>query len=140
MKIVLDTNVLVSALIKKGKPRALLLKIIHGRHELVLSNEILQELGEVMAYPKIRRYVNEEDIARFLRDIGSVTKIARIRSTFKVVKKDPQDDIILRTCYDSRARYVVSGDSHLLALRNYRGIKIVTIDEMLEILKARKHN
>jgi len=61
IKVVLDTNVLVSALIKNGKPRALLREIVRGNIQLVLSRGILEELAEVSADPKIRRYVQEED-------------------------------------------------------------------------------
>lgn len=135
MKIVLDTNVLVSALIKKGKPRTLMFIIIR-RHELILSKEILEEFAEIVAEPKIQRYVSEQDVIRFLRDFTNAAKIVSIRSNFKVIKEDPDDDVILRTCYDGRAKYVVSGDIHLLALKKFRRIRIVTIDEMLKILKA----
>jgi predicted nucleic acid-binding protein len=50
------------------------------------------------------------------------------------VKADPTDDIILRTAYDGKADYIVSGDEHLLALKEFKGIKIVTVSEMLEVL------
>ena len=136
MKIVLDTNVLVSALIKKGKPRNLLFAILR-RHELVLSKGILEEFAETAADPKVRKYVSEQDVARLLKDIMNAVKIVRVRSNFKVVEEDPDDDIVLRTCYDGKAKYVVSGDRHLLALRTFRSIRIVTIDEMLKILKKR---
>lgn len=137
MKVVLDTNVLVSALIKDGKPRTLLFEIIRRKHELILAKEILEEFAQVAGDPKIQRYVDQEDIVRFLRDVGSVAKIVRIRSRFKVVKQDPDDDIILRTAYDDKADYIVSGDKHLLALKEFKGIKIVTVDEMLGVLRKR---
>jgi putative PIN family toxin of toxin-antitoxin system len=138
MKIVPDTNVLISALIKKGKPRSLLLEILRGKHQFILSREILEEFAQATAEPKIRRYVDEEDVIRFLVDIGRVTRIVKIRSEFSVILEDPDDDIILRTGYDGKASYIVSGDNHLLTLRKYRRIKIVTVDEMLKILKARQ--
>lgn len=135
-EIFLDTNVLLSALIKKGKPRTLLLEIIRGKHELILSKEILEEFAKNASHPKIRRYVDEQDVARFLRDIGTAAKIVTIKSKFNVVQEDPSDDIILRTSYDGKANYIVSGDKHLLALGKYGRIKIVGINEMLRILGA----
>ncbi|KPV63086.1 MAG: hypothetical protein AOA65_1480 [Candidatus Bathyarchaeota archaeon BA1] len=60
MKVVLNTNVLVSALIKAGKPRELLFKIAEEKVQLVLSRGILKEFLEVTEDPKIRRYVNED--------------------------------------------------------------------------------
>jgi hypothetical protein len=50
------------------------------------------------------------------------------------VKEDHADDIVLRTAYDGKADYIVSGDNHLLSMREFRGIKIVTVDEMLMLL------
>jgi len=137
MKIVVDTNVLVSALIKDGKPRDLLFEIIRRKHDLIMSKDILEEFSQTASDSKIRRYVDEQDMIRFLRDVGSVSKIVKIKSRFKVVKEDPDDDVILRTCYDSKAKYIVSGDKHLLKLNRFRRIKIVTVDEMLQILKRR---
>ena len=75
MKIVLDTNVLVSALIKEGKPRGLLFRIIKSKHQLIASEEILEELAVIANEPKIRRYVGKQDIADFLRDIATAAKI-----------------------------------------------------------------
>ena len=133
MKVVLDTNVLVSALIKAGRPRELLFKIVE-EEVLILSRSILEEFLKVADDPRIRRYVSVDDIIAFLKVVGSVAEIVRVRSRFKVVKEDTADDIILRTAYDGKADYVVSGDNHLLSMREFRGIKIVTVDEMLMLL------
>ncbi|MFY3740075.1 MAG: putative PIN family toxin of toxin-antitoxin system [Candidatus Nitrosomirales archaeon] len=133
MKIVLDTNVLISALIKQGKPRNLSREIIHN-HTLIISKELLEELAITSNEPKILRYVNQQDIADFLRDLASSAEFVRTRSRFRLVKDDPEDDIVLRTAFDGKASYVASGDKHLLALKQFRRIKIVTVDEMLKIL------
>lgn len=130
MKIVLDTNVLISALIKQGKPRNLLREIIHN-HTLVISKELLEELAITANEPKILRYVNQHDIADFLRDLASSAELVTTSSRFKLVKDDPEDDNVLRTAYDGKASYVVSGDRHLLTLKKFRRIRIVTVDEML---------
>lgn len=134
MKIVLDTNVLISALIKKGKPKIVLLAIIRRRN-LILSRKILEEFAETATDPKIRKYAGEQDIARFLRDVANAAKIVRIKSKVKVVEQDPDDDIILATAYDGNADYIVSGDKHLLKLKEFRRIKIVSVSEMLDLLK-----
>ena len=89
MKFVLDTNVLVSALIKAGKPRELLFKIAEGKNQLFLSRSILEEFLEVADDPRIRRYVDEDDVIAFMRVVGSIAKIVRVRSRFKVVKEYP---------------------------------------------------
>jgi len=135
MKVVLDTNVLVSALIKAGKPRELIFRIIKGKVQLVLSRSILEEFLEVTDDPRVRKYVDEDDIIAFLRVLGSIAKMVRVRSRFRVVKEDPDDDVILRTAKDGRADYMASGDKHLLSLGEFKGIKILTANEMLKLLK-----
>jgi len=135
MKIVFDTNVLVSALIKAGKPRELIFKIAEGKAQLVLSRSIIEEFIEVAEDPRVRRYVDEDDIINFLKVLGSIAKMVRVRSRFKVVKEDLDDDVTLRTAYDCRADYIISEDRHILSLGEFRGIGILTVDEMLQLLK-----
>jgi hypothetical protein len=136
MKITLDTNVLISALIKNGKCRTLLFEIIRRKNDLILSRETLAEFIEIARYPKIKRYVDEQDLATLLRDLGSVARIIHTKSKFKIVREDPNDDIVLRTAHDGKAMYVVSGDRHLLNLRRFKRVRIVTVDEMLRILRG----
>ena len=138
MNVVLDTNVLVSALIKTGKPRELFLKITEGRIQLILSRSILKEFSEVADDPRIRKYVDQDDIIAFLRIVGSVAKIVKVKSRFKVVKEDPDDDAVLRTAFDVKADCIVSGNNHLLSLGAFRGIRILTVDELLTSLKKEK--
>jgi uncharacterized protein len=57
-----------------------------------------------------------------------------VKSKFKVVKEDPDDDAILQAAYDSKADYIISGDKHLLALKQFKNIRILTVDEMLNVL------
>lgn len=134
-RIVLDTNVLISALIKPGKPRTLLFEIAKGKFQLVLSRQILDEFVRTAADPKISRYVDDEDIIRYIKVIGSAATIVRVKSRIRVIKQDPSDDIILRTACDGKARYVVTGDQHLLSLKEYGRVKILTVSEALELLK-----
>ena len=134
MRVVLDTNVLVSALIKAGKPRELILKIAEKKVQVILSREILEEFVEITDEPRIGRYVRVGDKITFLKAIGSIANLVKVRSKFKVVKEDPTDDIVLRTAHDGKAGYIVSGDRHLLSLKKFRKIRIVTVSQMLDIL------
>ena len=137
MRITLDTNVLISALIKTGKSRTLL-DIVRRKHELILSKEILEDFIEISRDPKIRRYVAVEDAATFIRSLVSFARIIQIKSSFNVVLEDPDDNMILRTAHDGKALYVVSGDKHLLKLKGFRRAKIVTVEGMLRILRRKR--
>jgi putative PIN family toxin of toxin-antitoxin system len=134
MKVVLDTNVLISALIKAGKPRELFFRLAEEK-ALILSKNILDEFLEIAEDPRIAKYVNEKEATAFLNSLRDAAKVVTVKSKFKAVKEDPDDDVILRTAYDGKADYIVSGDAHLITLGEFRGIKILTIDEMLRILE-----
>jgi putative PIN family toxin of toxin-antitoxin system len=137
MKVVFDTNVLVSALIKAGKPRDLFNKLVKDK-QIVLSKDILKEFLEVIENPKVAKYTSEKDLAIFLKALKSAARIVQVKSKFKAVKEDPDDDTIVRAAYDSKSNYIVSGDKHLLSLSEFRGIRIVTVDEMLRLLKEER--
>lgn len=133
--VVFDISVLVSALITRGKSKKLWLKAVMKEFDLIASREILSEFIKVAGRARFRKYVKERDVKDFLEAFNTTARFTSIKSRFKVVKQDPDDDIILRTAYDSGTDYVVSGDEHLLALKEFRGIRIVTVSEMLELLK-----
>jgi len=57
-----------------------------------------------------------------------------VKSNFKVVKEDPDDDVIINTAYDGHADYIVSGDNHLLRIKKFKNIKMVTVADMLKLL------
>ena len=98
-----------------------------------MSRAILEEFLDVTEDVKVAKYTSEQDTAVFLNALGNSATIVQVKSKFKAVKEDPDDDIIVRAAYDSKADYIVSGDRHLLALKEFKGIRILTVDEMLNI-------
>ena len=135
LKIVADTNVLISSLIRKGRPHELILRIDGIETRLISSNVLMNELTSVLAEEKIARYVTRRDVERFLRYVGKRTTIVKVRGNFQVVEEDPKDNIVLNTAYSGSAGYIVSGDRHLIPLGKFKGIRIVTVSEMLDILR-----
>jgi putative PIN family toxin of toxin-antitoxin system len=134
-RIVADTNVLVSSLVKRGRPHELLLRIDGIDIRLISSNALMAELISVLAEERIAKYVAKSDVERFLRYVGRRTTLVRIRSRFKAVRDDPKDDVVLNTAYSGEAEHIVSGDKHLIPLREFKGIKIVTVSDMLDLLE-----
>lgn len=132
VRVVVDTNVLVSALIGHGKPRRLVLKLL-GKHTVILSREMLAELADVLA--RDRFMIKDSQFERFLSGLVRKSEIVTISTRFKMISEDPDDDTVLNTAYSGKANYIVTGDRHLLALREFKGIEIVKVTHMLEILR-----
>jgi putative PIN family toxin of toxin-antitoxin system len=133
-KVVFDTNVLISGIVHAGISMQLIDAVLDGKLTLILSQPIILEFKRVIARDKFKLSKTQQTtLTSFVLGIGQQI---RIKSKFKVVKEDPEDDIILRTAYDGKTDYIVSGDEHLLSLKEFKGIKIVTGRKMLDLLKA----
>ena len=129
-KVLLDTNILISALGWSGKPKYIFLKCIAGELKLVTSSEQMDELRQVLGYPKFS--FSEEQKEAFISIILEIAAMIEITGKVKVIKDDPEDDIILETALVGQADYIISGDPHLLKLKEFAKIKIVTAKDFLE--------
>lgn len=135
MRVVLDTNVLVSALIVKvGKP-AQIMKYV-GHFESMTSEEILQETRTTLYRRRIRqRYlITAEDIESYIGALHAASSIVQPSITVHAVESDPDDDKFLALAQETRADYIVSGDPDLVELVEFAGILILTPARFLEIL------
>ena len=131
MRVVLDTNVLVSALIKRGKPQRLLRSVLRPDHALILSEPIIDEFSRVTADEKIKRYADDEAAAAYLRVLLSKAVFVRPRSRVRVFNNP--DDNVLSTSKEGDADFIVTGDKHMLELKEFKRIKIVTVERALSI-------
>ena len=138
MRIALDTNVLVSAFIsKRGHPARLLdILLTFPEIQLISSTPILGELRDVLSRNEVKErfHYSARDIESFARAVQNVSVRVKIMSNFKIVVDDPKDDVVLNTAHDGKADYVVSGDHHLRGLRSFKGIKIVSPNQMMRII------
>jgi putative PIN family toxin of toxin-antitoxin system len=132
LRVVLDTNVIVSAVISEGKPRELLNRGIKSRFQIVTSEFILRELGTVLRRPGLN--TPDDEISRVVLTLMQSSDVTTITSNFKVVEKDPADDMILNTAYDGGADVIVTGDKHLLGLKRFRKIRVLSVSEALKQL------
>src|SRR4030042_209316 len=129
VRVVIDTNVLVSALINRGKPRRLLVYLLE-KHTVILSRQILAELADVLSREKFN--VRSSYTERFLESLVRKSRIIPVSARFKIIPEDPDDDVVLNTAYCGRADYIITGDKHMLTLRVFKTIEIVTGREMFE--------
>ncbi len=138
MRVILDTNVLLSALIRvDSKPYKLVRAWLDGRFELVSSEAQLEELRSASRYPKVRRYFEPAEIGWLINRIRERAHL--VRRIAKVdVAGDPADNYLLAMAAASRAQYLVTGDkSGLLALKQHRGTQVVTVQQTVSTLKLR---
>lgn len=139
MRVVLDANVFVSALIRpEGPPGRILVRLLReGTFELVASPATLAELRRSLRYPRVRRYLalSEEELDLWVEALPAIAVVVKGTVSRHVVEADPADDIYIAAAADGLASYIVSGDRHLLDLEEHEGIRIVTPREFLDLLE-----
>ncbi len=131
-KVVLDTNILVSAFGWDGKPKEILRRILRGEFELYMSKKQLEEITRVIDYPKFE--FTDDQKSKFVAIITELATITETNTSLDIIKEDPSDNAILESDIESKADYIISGDDHLLKLESYHNIKIVTATQFLELL------
>ena len=110
MRVVLDANVLISAVISpRGNPATILCLWQHERFDLVISDSIMEELERVLYYPRIREryHLPERTIQQFLQLIAGSTTIMNPIGRLSVIDRDPSDNRYLECAVESRASYIV---------------------------------
>ena len=131
IRVVLDTNTVISALLFPGTASRLVPLWQSRRITVLVSREILKEYLRVLAYPKFQlsdqeiRQLVEEELLPFVETI-------RVRRRLAVVRRDPDDDKFLECAVTGRAGYLVTGDRDLRELDSFRGIIILTVGEFLD--------
>ncbi|MDQ6819693.1 MAG: putative toxin-antitoxin system toxin component, PIN family [Actinomycetota bacterium] len=136
MRAVVDVNVLISAALSvRGPPAEILRSSRDGAFELVVSELLIAELSRALAYPKLRKRIPTEKAAAFVswvRDHGALAEDPPDPATVR--SPDPDDDYLLALAISRRA-FLVTGDQHLLGLRD--NLPILTPAEF--VTKLREH-
>ncbi len=136
MKLVLDTNTVISGFLWRKAPRLIIDAAVEGRIELATSTALIDELTRVIARTKFSRKISEHGVsARALVEryakLAELIAPALIRRT---VPHDADDDHVLACALAARADCIVSGDRHLLNLKHYHGMRIINAAEALRAL------
>jgi len=129
MRIVLDTNIFISAFFWGGNPRKILTRIIDGNDTLFVCGEILQEVFSVMSRPKFG--VNSRQVVHFIDSIEEIASRVVISGTIRGVCRDSDDDKILECAVAGNVDFIISGDNDLLSLREFQKIPIITASEYI---------
>ena len=130
-RVVLDTNVFVSAVINSEESRKLLLLLLE-KHMVISSSQIIAELADVLSRDKLS--TTNAQVEKFVSVIVKKAIMVKVDSISKVVLEDPDDDMILGTALTGKADYIVTGDEHLLSLKKYEKIEILKVNQIKEIL------
>lgn len=139
MRLVLDTNVVVAGLLWHGAPRQLIELIIDDEAVSLHSSPVLiAELANTLGYAKFAKRIVQFDtsIEALVAQYEALVKYVSPAHTPRVVLSDPDDDHVLACAVVAQAQLIVSGDKHLLTIKSYQDISIVTAAEAVSILVA----
>ncbi len=137
MRIVLDTNILIAALITKDTPPDRLYQAwLKGEFELVTSTAQMAEVAIVLARPRLQRYLDADEAAAIVENIDTRALILDAPPDVDL-SPDPKDNPILAATIAGKADLIVSGDKkHMLALGEVEGIPIVTARDAVDRLSS----
>lgn len=123
MRVVLDTNVVMSAIFFGGDPKAIVRAAVSKQIELVATKAVLAEYREVAE--RLHGHYHAVSFRRPLAILESLVKLVRPATLGGAVCRDPDDDAIIACALGGKAKIICSGDDDLLALNGFRGLEIL---------------
>ena len=135
MRLVLDTNVVASALLWDGVPRLLLRAGREKRVELFTSTPLLAELTDILWRPKFEKKIAASmlSVDQLVDRYAEVTSLVR-PSVVPRIAPDPDDDAVIGTALAAKADSIVTGDRSLLSVGKYQGVRIIGVSEAVQII------
>lgn len=132
-KVIVDTNLWISFLIS-NRFDFLDDLLCDGKIKLIFSKELIEEFLTVAKRPKFEKYFSDDKIANLLSLFDNYGKLVQVTSEIKECR-DFKDNFLLSLAVDSKADYLITGDSDLLEISNIKKTKIITWAEFIEVLK-----
>ena len=135
LRAVVDTHLFISGLFGKDTLSATLQYLWINRYfELATSIEILREVSRVLQYPRIKErfHPRDENTRRFFRLIFRKAVITKDLYKIDRITDDPSDNMFLACALEAKADFLVSRDPHLRNIKQFHGIKIIDVKELLE--------
>ena len=130
LTVVIDTNIYISAIFWNGKPREVIDLGRQGKIVIFTSVDIENEIARKL---KTKFKLAEEDVNQILLDFSTFTLPVKIKKQLIVVQDDPDDSKFIECALECKTDYIVSGDTHLLNLKEYEGIRIVNAADFLKV-------
>lgn len=128
-RIVLDTNVTISAFFWRGYPRAVYDLVKEEKVTLLSSVKVEAEFLRVLAYTRFG--LTPAEILPIVNNLRKYVHFIEAKNKVDVIKEDPTDNIFLECALDGRSNYIISGDHHLLSIGSYKGIQIIRAKDFL---------
>jgi uncharacterized protein len=125
LRLVLDTNILVSSILTKNTPPQKVFDYSITNGTILLSEPTALEIAEVLTRNKFDRYALLSNRLIFLQTLNSIAEIMQI-TEFLTICRDPKDDKFLELAVNGKADYLITGDRDLLVLHPFRNIQILT--------------
>jgi putative PIN family toxin of toxin-antitoxin system len=133
LKLVIDTNILISAALSSQGAPARLVRCVLAHHKLVFSQATFDELRTRLYRPKFDRYISLENRELLLHDMNAAAHWVDVGDT-AVYCRDRDDDKFFETALKAKADYLVSGDDDVLQAPEIAGLRVVSAQQALELL------
>jgi putative PIN family toxin of toxin-antitoxin system len=130
VRVVADTNILISALLFGGVSEQVFLAGLRGEIQLVTSDPLLKELERIL---KNKFKLDTQLVKQVIDEIRNVAEVVEVSSYLNVISHPEEDNRVLECAVDGKVDFIVTGDTkHILPLKEFRGIKILTPSEFIK--------
>ena len=138
MRVVVDANVYISALISaSGAPASVVNRWLEGYFDVLVSQPIVEEILRVTAYKRLQKYKRlRESRLEFVTLLSEQAIWVEPKETVDVVSDDESDNRYIECAVSGNARYIVSGDPHLLDVGEYRGIRLISPSDFIALMDS----
>jgi uncharacterized protein len=133
VKIVFDTNVLISSILIEGGIADLALTKAEKSYDILCSEKIYNELVKILMLPKFDKYVSLYGRKKFIESFEHKATFVKVEEVINACR-DPKDDMFLELAVSGNANIIITGDKDLLVLNPFRGIQIISPKEFIEKL------
>jgi putative PIN family toxin of toxin-antitoxin system len=123
-----------------GKPAKIIKAAENHRVGILISEEIIAEISRVLTYPKLEKVYQSEGLhlSDLIEKMLKIGKFVKVLDKVNVVNDHPADNKFLECASAAEADYVVSGDKHLLKVVCYEKTQILSVNEFLQVMEAKR--